>query len=55
MFINNLQFWISSVLSLLININQETILDFLGIDDPFNYSNSFGACEQPIEFEKSFL
>ena len=36
MFINNLQFWLSSVLSLLINIDQETILDFLGIDGPFN-------------------
>ena len=32
MSINNLQFWLSSVLSLLININQETILDFLNID-----------------------
>jgi hypothetical protein len=36
MFINNLHFWLSSVLSLLINIDQETILDFLGIDGPFN-------------------
>ena len=36
MFINNLQFWLSSVLSLLINIDQETILDFLGVDGPFN-------------------
>jgi hypothetical protein len=36
MFINNLQFWLSSVLSLLITIDQETILDFLGIYDRFN-------------------
>ena len=36
MFINNLQFWLSSVLSLLITIDQETILDFLGIHDRFN-------------------
>ena len=56
MFINNLQFWISSVLSLLININQETILDFLGIEGPFNtedYSNSFGASQisTPVSLE----
>jgi len=31
MLINNLQFWLSSVLSLLINIDQETILDLLGV------------------------
>jgi len=36
MFINNLQFWLSSVFSLLITIDQETILDFLGINGPFN-------------------
>ena len=34
MFINNLYFWLSSVLSLLISIDQETILDFLGIEGP---------------------
>ena len=48
MFINNLQFWITSVLSLLINIDQETILDFLGIDNPFTngeYSEIFGASQ----------
>ena len=48
MLINNLQFWLSSVLSLLINIDQETILDFLGIDGPFNtedYSSVFGASQ----------
>jgi len=36
MFINNLQFLLSNVLSLLITIDQETILDFLEIDGPFN-------------------
>lgn len=56
MFINNLQFWVSSVLSLLININQETILDFLGIDGPFNsedYSEFFGASQisTPVSIE----
>ena len=48
MFINNLQFWLSSVLSLLINIDQETILDFLGIDGSFNtedYSYLFGTSQ----------
>ena len=48
MFINNLQFWLSSVLFLLINIDQETILDFLNIDGPFNneeYSYLAGASE----------
>ena len=35
MFINTLQFWLSNILSLLITIDQETILDFLGIDGPF--------------------
>jgi hypothetical protein len=46
MFINNLQFWLSSVLFLLINIDQETLLDFLNIDSPFNnedYSYLGGA------------
>ena len=48
MFINNLHFWITSVLSLLINIDQETILDFLGIDSPFSsgeYSEIFGTAQ----------
>jgi hypothetical protein len=36
MFINNLYFWLTTVLSLLINVDQETILDFLGIEGPFN-------------------
>ena len=36
MFINNLQFLLSNFLSLLITIDQETILDFLEIDGPFN-------------------
>ncbi len=35
MIINSLHFWLSSVLSLLINIDQETILNFLNIEDPF--------------------
>ena len=56
MLINNLQFWVSSVLSLLININQETILDFLNIDGPFNtedYSNLFKASQisTPVSIE----
>jgi len=56
MFINNLQFWLSSVLSLLINIDQETILDFLGIDGPFqtnteDYSNLFGQISTPVSSE----
>jgi hypothetical protein len=45
MFINNLQLWLSSVLSLLINIDQETILDYLGIEGPFStadYSDLLG-------------
>ena len=56
MFVNNLQFWISSVLSLLINIDQETILDFLGIDGPFtteDYSDLLGASQisTPVSVE----
>ena len=56
MFINNLQFWLSSVLFLLINIDQETILDFLNIDGPFNnedYSYLVGASTitTPVSFE----
>jgi len=56
MSINNLQFWLNSVLSLLININQETILDFLNIDGPFNtedYSYLEGAStiSTPVSFE----
>ena len=44
MFISNLYFWLSNVLSLLITIDQETVLDFLGIEIPFNedYSYLFG-------------
>jgi len=44
MFISNLYFWLSNVLSLLISIDQETVLDFLGIEIPFNedYSYLFG-------------
>jgi len=45
MVISNLYFWLSSVLSLLIIIDQETILDFLDIEIPFNsedYSYLFG-------------
>lgn len=56
MFINNLHFWLSSVLSLLINIDQETILDFLGINGPFNsedYSYLFGTSQvsTPVSLE----
>ena len=56
MFINNLHFWLSSVLSLLINIDQETILDFLGIDGPFNtedYSYLFETTQvsTPVSFQ----
>ena len=56
MFINNLHFWLSSVLSLLINIDQETILDFLGIDGPFtteDYSDLLGASQisTPVSVE----
>ena len=56
MSINNLQYWLSSVLSLLINLNQETILDFLNIDGPFNtedYSYLAGAStiSTPVSFE----
>lgn len=36
MFINNLQFWLNSILSVLINIDQETILNFFGVDNPYN-------------------
>lgn len=55
MFINNLHFWLRSVLYLLINIDQETIFDFLGIDNSFNtedYSNLFGTSQisTPISF-----
>ena len=35
MFLNTLQFWFTSILSLLIYIDQETILDFLGIEGPY--------------------
>jgi len=56
MFINNLQFWLSSVLSLLINIDQETILDFLNIDGPFNnesysYLDGTSSISTPVSFE----
>jgi len=56
MFINNLHFWLSSVLSLLINIDQETILEFLGIDGPFNtedYSYLFETTQvsTPVSFQ----
>jgi len=56
MFINNLHFWLSSVLSLLINIDQETILDFLGIDGTFNtedYSYLFETTQvsTPVSFQ----
>ncbi len=56
MSINNSQFWLSSVLSLLININQESILDFLNIDGSFNtedYSYLAGAStiSTPVSFE----
>lgn len=56
MLINNLHFWFSSVLSLLINIDQETIFDFLGIEGYFNsedYSNLFGTTKvsTPVSFE----
>ena len=56
MFINNLQFWLSSILFLLINLDQETILNFLNIDVPFNneeYSYLVGAptITTPVSFE----
>ena len=56
MLINNLHFWLSSVLSLLINIDQETILDFLGIDNSFkneDYSYFFNDSQvsTPVSFE----
>jgi hypothetical protein len=60
MFINNLQLWLSSGLFSLINIDQETILDFLNIDRPFNnedYSYLVGASTitTPVSFETSKL
>ena len=48
MFINNLQFWLNSVLFLSISIDQETILDFLGIDGPIkseDYSYLLGTSQ----------
>ena len=56
MFINNLQFWLSSVLFLLISIDQETILDFLNIDGPFNngdysYLVEASRITTPVSFE----
>ena len=56
MSINNLQFWLSSVLSLLININQETILDFLNIDGPFtneeySYLDGASTISTPVSSE----
>ena len=56
MFINNLQFWLRSVLSLLINIDQETILDFLNIEGPFNtegysYLGEASSITTPVSFE----
>ena len=41
MFIKNLQFWLGNLLSLLINIDQETILDFLGVDGPFTKNEDY--------------
>ena len=56
MFINNFYFWLTSVLSLLISIDQETVLDFLGIEIPFNvedYSYLFGnsTVSTPVSLE----
>ena len=49
MLINNLQFWLNSVLSLLIKIDQETILDFLDIDGPFTTEDySYVLGDSPI-------
>jgi len=56
MFIHNLNFWFSNIFSLLINIDQETLFDFLGIERPFNsgdYSNliHISKVSTPISFE----
>jgi hypothetical protein len=56
MLTSNLYFWFSNLLSLSINIDQETILDFLGIERSFNnedYSHLFGTTQvsTPISFE----
>ena len=56
MFINNLHFWVSSILYLLIDIDQETIFDFLGIENSLNtedYSDLFGtsSVSTPVSFE----
>lgn len=56
MLIKNLYFWSSSVLSLLINIDQKTILDLLGIDGTLNsedYSNLTETIQvsTPVSFE----
>ncbi len=56
MIINSLHFWLSSVLSLLINIDQETILNFLNIEDPFTneeYNTLLGAVNvsTPVSLE----
>jgi hypothetical protein len=51
MSISNLEFWLSSVLSLLINISQETILDFFDIESGFTnneYSELVGPITTPV-------
>ena len=58
MFTSTLRSWLITVLSLLIHIDQETILDFLGIDGPFNtdsedYALLVGTSQisTPVSFE----
>ena len=55
MFVNNLQLWLSSVLSLLITIDQETLFDFLGVKAPSlfhpDYSNLVAPVSTPITLE----
>jgi len=51
MFINNLQFLLSNILSLLIIIDQETILNFFGINIPFNFESGLAPISTPISSE----
>ena len=56
MLINNLLFWFKSIFSLLINIDQETLLNFLGIERRFNSEDYYSLitineASTPISFK----
>ena len=48
MFVNNLYFLFNSVLSLIINIDEETLFNFLGIKGPFSTSTEIIHMATPV-------